>query len=435
MVKKLVAIIFIYFCTVVAWLILGSTVLQRTYNQDYKLTGAVGQLWGNAQVQKAPSVYYETKQDVETKRTESGRTIKETTIRTVCNHVSLKSSNIDVTLSLRHRRKGLLWYPTYVVNYSSSYTVANDTPETRDFIFKFTFPSKGAVYDGFCFKVDDKELQNIEFSSGDVKHVMKLSPGQNETVEISYNSQGLDFWWYDFGDNVSQVRNFLLTMRTDFDNIDFPQNTISPTKQNKIQNGRELKWQYASLLTGVKIGMTMPGKLNPGPWVSKVTFSAPISLFLFFFLLFIFTTIRNIQIHPMNYFFIGAAFFSFHLLLAYMVDHIMIHTAFIISSAVSIFLVVTYMRLVVGKRFAFIEIAISQFIYLVLFSYTFFFKGFTGLSITILCIITLFVVMQFTGKVDWEEIFQKKISSFTDNRSNTTVRKPGTTHEQDNNSS
>jgi inner membrane protein involved in colicin E2 resistance len=110
----------------------------------------------------------------------------------------------------------------------------------------------------------------------------------------------------------------------------------------------------------------------------------------------------------MNYFFIGAAFFSFHLLLAYLVDHISIHAAFLISSAVSIALVVTYMRLVVSNRFAFVEVAIFQFVYLVLFSYTFFFEGFTGLAITILCIVTLFVIMQFTGRVDWEDISEKQ---------------------------
>ena len=65
------------------------------------------------------------------------------------------------------------------------------------------------------------------------------------------------------------------------------------------------------------------------------------------------------------------------------------------------------MRLVVGGRFAFIEIALSQLVYLVLFSYTFFFKGYTGLTITIMCICTLFVMMQFTGKVDWEQVFAK----------------------------
>jgi len=55
-----------------------------------------------------------------------------------------------------------------------------------------------------------------------------------------------------------------------------------------------------------------------------------------------------------------------------------------------------------------VEVAIAQFVYLVLFSYTFFFEGFTGLAITILCIITLFVVMQFTGKVDWEAVSKKE---------------------------
>ena len=73
----------------------------------------------------------------------------------------------------------------------------------------------------------------------------------------------------------------------------------------------------------------------------------------------------------------------------------------------SIFLVVSYLRLVVGMRFAAVEAGISQFIYLVLFSYAFFFKGFTGLAITIGSIITLFVVMQMTGRIKWAEKFEK----------------------------
>ena len=63
----------------------------------------------------------------------------------------------------------------------------------------------------------------------------------------------------------------------------------------------------------------------------------------------------------------------------------------------SISLVITYLRLVVGIRFAAVEAGLAQFIYLVLFSYAFFFKGFSGLAVTIGSIITLFVVMQLTG--------------------------------------
>jgi inner membrane protein involved in colicin E2 resistance len=104
---------------------------------------------------------------------------------------------------------------------------------------------------------------------------------------------------------------------------------------------------------------------------------------------------------------LATAFFAFHLLLAYLVDHISIHTAFLICSAVSVFLVVSYLRLVVGMRFAAVEAGISQLIYLVLFSYAFFWKGFSALSVTIGSIITLFVVMQLTGRIRWSEKFAR----------------------------
>jgi len=142
--------------------------------------------------------------------------------------------------------------------------------------------------------------------------------------------------------------------------------------------------------------MTMPEKLQPGPLAGEISYFAPVSLFFFFFLMFIITTLRNIDLHPMNYFFLAAAFFAFHLLLAYLVDHISIH--------VSVALVVSYLRLVVGIRFAALE-AGAQLIYLVIFSYAFFWKGFTGLAITIISVITLFVVMQATGKVKWSKKF------------------------------
>ena len=121
----------------------------------------------------------------------------------------------------------------------------------------------------------------------------------------------------------------------------------------------------------------------------------------------IITTIRGVNLHPMNYFFLAAAFFAFHLLMAYLVDHISIHAAFFISAAVSLALVISYMRLVVGPRFALVECGIAQFVYLVLFSYAFFFKGFTGLAVTIGSVATLFVVMQMTGRINWTERFAR----------------------------
>jgi inner membrane protein involved in colicin E2 resistance len=165
------------------------------------------------------------------------------------------------------------------------------------------------------------------------------------------------------------------------------------------------------LISGFDIALKMPEKLQPGPLAGEISYFAPVSLFFFFFVVFMLATLRGINLHPMNYFFLAAAFFAFHLLLAYLADHVSIHQAFVISSAVSILLVVTYLRLVVNLRFALAEAGLAQLVYLVLFSYAFFFEGITGLAITIGAILTLFVVMQMTAQIRWEEKFKRQASA------------------------
>jgi len=408
MIKRIGAIVFIYACNVAAWLILAASIQFRTGAQDQNLKTAVNQLWGTPQRQRAPLVYYQTYKQTKVQTSSEGKVV--TGLETVeTNHrLLLDASDIAVTLDLEHRRKGLLWYATYRVGFEGKYRVVNYTNEPREIFFDFAFPTTDGVYDNFRFVIGGREEPNLQVNGGRLSGRVKLDAGKSENVEVAYQSQGLDEWWYDFGENVNQAKNFSLTMVTNFDQIDFPPSSISPTKKEPTAGGWQLSWQYSSLLSGVRIGMAMPHKLNPGPWVSRVTYSAPVSLFLFFFVFFILTTTKNIKVHPMNYFFVGAAYFSFYLLLAYLVDHISIHVAFIICSLVSIALVVSYMRLVVGARFAIVEVGLMQFVYLVLFSYTYFFEAFTGLAITILCIITLFVVMQFTGKVDWNALFRRQ---------------------------
>jgi hypothetical protein len=408
MTQRIIAIGFIFASTAVAWIILGATVKVRTHEQDTKLRSAVGQLWGSAQKQQAPTAYWTEREIV---GTENGQAVQRAIEKK--HSIPLQSSRIDVDLQLDHRRKGLLWYATYGVTFASAYTVANETNQVREVFFDFALPDPKAAYDDFKVAIDGDPVVGARIVSGHLQQPIQLLPGQRRSIHISYTSQGLDEWWYSFGEDVNQVSDFTLAMQTNFEAIDFPQNSMSPTTKQQATNDWQLEWRYDSLLTGVDVGMAMPDKLNPGPWTSQVSFAAPISLFLFFFLLFVFTTIKNIKIHPMNYFFVGAAFFSFHLLLAYLVDHLSIHLAFFICSAVSIFLVISYMRLVVGLRLALVELGLAQFIYLVLFSYTFFFEGYTGLAITLLCIATLFAAMQFTGRVDWETVFRQDRSSET----------------------
>jgi inner membrane protein involved in colicin E2 resistance len=400
-IKRIAALSFIFVCTSVAWLILGATIFARTDSpQSSELKSRVAASWGTAQEQSPPTASYQreivstVETDKGTKEVKSSQTVP----------LSIDSSTIDVTLDLAHRQKGLLWYSTYAVNYRGDYTFTNSSGQDQDVTFQLKFPASQAIYDGLMMSVDDRSLaaQSANNSATGTAHI---AAGKTVVLHTGYRSQGLDTWNYHFGDGISQVRDFTLNMHTNFKDVDFPENTISPTIKNETPTGWNLTWSYKNLVAGYDIGMAMPEKLQPGPLAGQISYFAPVSLFFFFFLIFIITTLRGIDLHPMNYFFFAAAFFSFHLLLAYLVDHISIHLAFVICSLVSTFLVVSYARLVVGMRFAAVEAGLAQLIYLVLFSYAFFFKGFTGLAITIGSIVTLFVVMQITGRIRWQEKF------------------------------
>jgi inner membrane protein involved in colicin E2 resistance len=402
-IKRIAALGFIFVCTSIAWMILGATIFSRTDSPvSSELKSRVAASWGTAQKQSRPTAAY--KQQVITK-VETDKGTKEVE-KTETVPLSIDASKIDVVLNLKHRQKGLLWYSTYAVAFHGDYTFTNSSGQDQDIVFHLPFPASEAIYDDLVMSVNDQPLL-VSYTNAGATGSAHIAAGKTVVLQTGYRSQGLDSWEYDFGQGINQIRNFSLRMRTNFKDIDFPENTMSPTTETETGDGWDLDWSYKNLVAGYQIGMTMPEKLQPGPLAGQISYFAPVPLFFFFFLMFVISTLRGIDLHPMNYFFFAAAFFSFHLLLAYLVDHISIHLAFLICSLVSTFLVVTYARLVVGMRFAALEAGLAQLIYLVLFSYAFFFKGFTGLSITIGSILTLFVVMQMTGRIRWEDKFAK----------------------------
>lgn len=403
MVKKIAALVFIYFCTAIAWLILGGTIESRTHSSQAVLTGKVASTWGASQDQSPPTVTYEYPVTrTESTRTNEGKTITRTFEETLTGTLPLAASAVDVALDLEHRQKGLLWYSTYRVSFRGLYTFTNDSGKDREVDFSLAFPAEKAIYDDLNVEVEGHAWP-YQTAKSAVTVRGFVPAGQTARFKVSYRSQGLGTWKYSFGKEIASIKDFRLNLKTNFREIDFPDNTLSPSSKREIPDGWELTWAYKNLVSGYQIAVTLPDKLQPGPLAGQISFFAPVSLMFFFFVVLIITTIRKIDLHPMNYFFLAAAFFAFHLLLAYLVDHVSIHWSFAISAVVSMFLVISYLRLVVGARFAVLEAGGAQLIYLVLFSYAFFFKGFTGLTVTIGAVITLFVVMQMTARIRWSE--------------------------------
>jgi inner membrane protein involved in colicin E2 resistance len=408
MIKRLLAIILIFVCASIAWAILGGTVFSRTYDMDSRLKSSVERIWGASQAQRSPNATYR----VSKTRKKISYVDKKKVVKLekywLTYTVPLVKSDIQSDIDLDYRQKGLLWYSTYKVNFKSSYQFRNPGSKGRYVEISFPFPAANATYDNFKFSIRDKTWQSKTNSeNGVIRGKVYAKPGEILTVDVAYISNGLDRWSYQFGQGVSEIKNFSLVMNTNFSNIDFPDDSISPTNKTTTEKGWKLHWQYNNLISGVNIGMKLPQKLQPGPLAGQISFFAPVSLLFFIVVVIVITLIKRIDLHPMHIFFVSAAFFAFHLLLAYLVDHISIHLAFIISSIVSMLLVVSYLRIAIGKRFAFVEAAGAQLVYLILFSYAFFFKGFTGLAVTIGAIVTLFVLMQMTARLNWSEVFSR----------------------------
>ena len=404
MTRNIVAILAILVCTTAAWTILGTTIFARTYNAGSGLSTSVQSSWGKPQQQAPPiaSTAETTTKEIET--LVDGRVARKVVDETVWSDLPIEQSRINVAFALDQRQKGLLWFATYRVSFRGAYVFRNTTA-SNDVRLKLMLPVPEAVYDDLVFRIDGDTVATT-IANGTVSANVKRPPGSLIRFDVGYTSQGLDTWQYSFGENAVQVRNFVLEMTTDFAAIDFPTGALSPSERQRTADGWLLRWKYSNVVTGYRIGMVMPQKLQPGPLAGRISYFAPVSLLFFFFLMFVITTLKRIPLHPMHYFFLATSFFAFHLLLAYLVDHVSIHVAFVICSAVSIFLVVSYLRVVIGPRFAYVEAAIAQLVYLVGFSYAFFFKGFTGLVVTIGAIASLFLVMQMTARLEWGSVEQ-----------------------------
>ena len=411
MIRRLLAIGFIFCCTAIAWFTLAGVTTNRTYSADQNLRHQVERIWGAPQVQQAPIVVASEWHKNKVESLEDGKRIVRIVDEQTKETLNVDSSKIRVALGLDHRQKGLLWYSTYGVTFNADYEIANDAKSTREFEIALPFPAKQAVFDDLRFEVVGKSwIAPPTPGEGRITGRVTLAPGERAVLAVGYRSQGLDRWTYVFGAGVAEVRNFNMTLRTNFTQIDFPDGSISPGKKERGDEGWLLTWDFRRLVSGVNIAMVMPEKLQPGPLAGEIAMFAPVSLFFFIVVLLTIGVVKNIELHPMHFFFLAAAFFAFHLLFSYLVDQVSIHTALAISAITSLALVISYLRLVFGSRFALFAAGAAQLVYLVLFSYAFFFKGLTGLAITTGAVVTLFVLMQATAKVKWNEIFAGRVA-------------------------
>ena len=288
------------------------------------------------------------------------------------------------------------------VGFRGQYKVRNPDPVERTLGVEFTFPSSTAIYDQFKFRVNQ---QAADRGQRPVERALcrgGAASGGEALIEVAYDSRGLDQWSYALAENgMSEVSDFVLNMSTDFRRRGLPCRHDVATRH--AATGKRMARSpggSTSLVTGQQIGIDLPDRVNPGPLAARITFFAPVSLLFFLAVMVILGVLRQREPAP---------------------DELRVHLRGIlrVPPAAGVprgprrdprrlrsprrgqrVLVVVYLRLVGGTAFALGRRAWRS-SSSGAFSYAFFFEGFTGLTVTVGAIVTLFVLMQMTARVDW----------------------------------
>lgn len=389
MIKRLIYIGIIGALATLAWWSLGGIILARTQSAYGGTRGAVKELWGPNLEQVHPKALYHDA---------SGEVVL------LPDHTDAK-----VQIDYEPRRRGLLWHRTYVADFEADYTFTNPTnveqslqitlelPATKTGLFDFEF---NAGTEARAPQIGDEASPNI------VSARVELPAGASVPLHVAFKCRGTDRWRYSFA-NDSRVKNFTLTMESNHREIDFPLDATSPTEPVIETNdgGLTMTWRYNDVIGAPSIGLDMPQPIASAWLAAKVSFYAPLSLFIFFGVLWIVGSVKKIDLHPMNYLFIAAAFFAFPLLFAYLLEVVNAHLAFVISAMASMILVGGYLRVVAAGSLFRIALPV-QLVYMALFSYSFFLRGYTGLTIAIGCVLTLGALMFATAGVNWTQLWK-----------------------------
>ncbi|MEO0446202.1 MAG: hypothetical protein AAF191_09020, partial [Verrucomicrobiota bacterium] len=225
--SSLIAIAAIFAATSIGWHLLSWTVAHRSTEQNEKLCFDIKGNWGPPMLQQHPRIYYASP-----------------TNRKAHRDIQPQSSDVQVDLRYEAKKKGLLRYRTYEVDYLATYEVINPTPIRQTIYLEFRLPAEDTSYDDFQLRIGDADSTERSPENGRILEAVLLEAGETRPVTIAYRSRGLDSWRYLFGEN-KRIRNFRLTMTTDFSEIDFPQGTGSPNEREALEVGDSQGWQFA----------------------------------------------------------------------------------------------------------------------------------------------------------------------------------------------
>ncbi|MBN2503415.1 MAG: hypothetical protein JXB38_21745 [Anaerolineales bacterium] len=244
-------------------------------------------IWGRPHAQRELSVEHsrevevreEIPRDDPTKPPAYRTTVE---IRTVPQN-SIRGFRGQVDMELSEREKGYGLYAGYLINATYTYDIINDSDYETEAEFTFPLSNNQTLYKDFMITMDDEDISTqLRFAQDLVWWVVQMKPHQQSTVVVSYNSRGMDYFYY-YIPTQREIKDFEFVLTVDrlpVSLLNYPEGVLTPTSIQATNNGQGsiLTWKLNRAITTTGMGVALLQPEQPGADVLRVLVNSPYAI-------------------------------------------------------------------------------------------------------------------------------------------------------------
>lgn len=236
-----------FFIVVLTTTLIADQVTSRDDFANSELADDVQARWGAPVNQPAPSV----------------RAVESGSIFTELTPLPLDRQHVTVDASMNYRKRGLRSFSGFELAFTGRYGLVNRQGHDVDVAFVFPLEVDKAqvlmsdlqfLVDGAPAPLELGEQRNRLVWAG------RLPKGASVELLIRYRARGLDTFLYRL-DPALPARDVKLDVAVrGGENFDYPEGVLSATDVRSSRDGIALGWRFASLESGVSLGVTLPSR-------------------------------------------------------------------------------------------------------------------------------------------------------------------------------
>lgn len=304
-----------------ASMVISRQIADRASFADGELRHDVMDRWGAPIDQAAPSV----------------RAVASGTVFSELEALPLDSQEVEVDARMNYRKRGLVYFSGFEFTFRGQYTLRNRREHDIDivFVFPIDLAKNKILLSGLEFSVDGRPAP-IDLADGSDKLVWtgRVAPGRQAAFAIRYQGRGLDSFTYRLDPKLPARGLRLAVHIAGGVEFDYAPGVVSAATTRVAADRVSLEWNYASLESGVPLGVILP---------SERSFDAIVATMLrrswATFLLFLAGTTALAAYHRRllsidQAYLLAAAYGFYFVLLAYLAAFVNFYVAFALSNLV-----------------------------------------------------------------------------------------------------